>query len=147
MYILSGENMSLSFQANSVAGQANDYPIMVINRLSFFSSSEKSREKRKRKRERKREHCVDLKKEKIVHTLRRRLVQERSLLERTIIFSPTRMVENFLPYHRWSFLSISRTYLTFLAVESRLLSISWRVANELLRLVRENVSESRQERI
>lgn len=52
MYILSGENMSLSFQANSVAGQANDYPIMVINRLSFFSSSEKSREKRKRKRER-----------------------------------------------------------------------------------------------
>lgn len=138
--------MSLSFQANSVAGQANDYPIMVINRLSFFSSSEKSREKRKRKRER----------ESIVSIWRRKrsftrydavLVQERSLLERTIIFSSTRMVENFLPYHRWSFLSISRTYLTFLAVESRLLSISWRVANELLRLVRENVSESRQERI
>lgn len=146
MYILSGENTSLSFQANSVAGQANDYPIMVINRLSFFSSSEKSREKRKRERER----------ESIVSIWRRKrsftrydavLVQERSLLERTIIFCPTRMVENFLPYHRWSFLSISRTYLTFLAVESRLLSISWRVANELLRLVRENVSESRQERI
>lgn len=82
MYILSGENMSLSFQANSVAGQANDYPIMVINRLSFFSSSEKSREKRKRKRERKREHCVDLKKEKIVHTLRRS-VSTRKIVART----------------------------------------------------------------
>lgn len=58
MYILSGENTSLSFQANSVAGQANDYPIMVINRLSFFSSSEKSREKRKRKKERERERAL-----------------------------------------------------------------------------------------
>lgn len=58
VYILSGENTSLSFQANSVAGQANDYPIMVINRLSFFSSSEKSREKRKRKKERERERAL-----------------------------------------------------------------------------------------
>lgn len=37
VYTLSGENMPLSlFQANGVAGQTNDYPIKIINRLFFF---------------------------------------------------------------------------------------------------------------
>lgn len=61
MYILSGENMSLSFQANSVAGQANDYPIMVINygnSIEFFLLFWKiKREEEKEEREKERALC------------------------------------------------------------------------------------------
>lgn len=50
----------LSFQANSVAGQANNYPIKVINRLSFLFPLLKNQKKRGRKkeRERKRTYCA-----------------------------------------------------------------------------------------